>query len=272
VVPVRQFSTKVAGEPRPITPEHLDYLDPYQNQFIAPFDGQKGRRQWLGQLKSGERRVFGTDDTAMSWEELGVRNVTWLGEDRSKRIENARPTGLVFIDGELHEVVSEEPKLRCIFYPYEVNIGVCLEARVLPSQVEYFKLDRLEDCLEHAKTVAPGLPLFVGVRDLVVHDCDVLEYADENENLMRLAWSTHLHLSKLGTHLNEEPDVLGVFFKMRKIDMSQWTTDTTEAAADCLDALSRMHVEKFGLDPKKLSNALRRWEMRPVDMALAPGR
>lgn len=270
VVPVRQFSKHYAEQPRPISPEDLDQLNSSKNQFVAPLDGQKGRREWIGRLKAGEKQMRGTEDIGLSWDEIGVRNITWVGEDRARRIEKGNPAGLVFIDGELYDAVSEEPKIRCIFYQYEINVSVCLEARISTGTTEYFRLDRLDDCIEHVNSVAPEMPLFVGVKDLTIHDHEAFEYADEKENIMWLAWTTHLHLSKLGAHLNQEPDVLGIFFKMRNMKLSEWTAETTEAAADCLDALSYMAVEKFGIDPKKLADAVRRWQLRPVDRALAP--
>ncbi len=170
--------------------------------------------------------------------------------------------GLIAINGELWRRQEREPVIR-----YQLDRGMVElvidngESFPRSSTVGYFRLNRLEDCLEHVRNTFPGKEISQQFR-IVAIDGDALHYADEEATL---TWAAG-HLERQVTAVVADLTGAGglAYYDLKELNAGKGEIDY-DALADKMTAIIDAYPESV-VPPHEVVIALDRWKMRPIEI------
>lgn len=264
--PVRRFSKIEAIKSESVTVDDLKNIDSYSFYFASPFDPTLNFDTSPVNIFEGQRYCEGEGYNG-SWEELNVRDIDGTHDHRANSIESMKQNlNLILIEGDLHLKVSQEPRIRFMAFDYEVFVSVVDGGySSKPPKGGFFKMNRLEDCLEHIAATYPDLPVHQAVKNVRIYDETCFKYADEEEALLNAGWDTFNKLARFGSLLNQNDEIRGIFFKMDQVNFNRLDDAGREKLCDRLEELTKHDIGAFGLETEEIKAAVQRWRIRPVD-------
>lgn len=220
------------------------------------------KQQGRGELKSmRDIRIRKIGDTVQDGISVESREFVL-----NQAVEDAKT--LATIDGELWKRLPADPILHYVANPVKREIIIDIEPGEFSEQREYhgyFRIDRLEDCLDHLAAAYPDYPVSLKFKDLKVFDSDVLTYRDEERALVwaatRLGWMFAHDTGGLGDDTRE------TYAELKNLNAQ---LRTNEPGVD-FNALGRAvetlvehaeHREMYHLKP-----IVERWKFRPTEMS-----
>jgi hypothetical protein len=246
------------GEMRAVTPD--DFTEYFSDN--APWstvvnstgyasDGPKSlmRRQQQGYLPT--------------LEEAKLRKVEKLDErqEAAKAWARSELENFINIEGAVYEKMKGEPALQYwkIGADSAVVINISIGRKFSRDDVGYFKLDRLDDCLEHVANLFPGRTLLRQFGDIQIEAGVEFTYDDEG---MAIRGALSDVKSALFWERDLDEDLLGL--KARVDTFNEEEGEDLGAVADLVQEFIRLTPPDFKKRQATVA-AITRWEMRPID-------
>jgi hypothetical protein len=269
--PMKRFSKSENTVPEQVTIDDLANLDNTRFLFASAFDSALDYDVSPSDYTEGKTLCVGDDNLSGGWESLKVRDIDPDTDHREKIIKQvARSLNFAFIDGDLHLRLEREPHIRYVNFPDEVVITIEQNDLLSPKVGGFFRLDRLEDCLDHVKAAYPGKPIKVWVRDLSIYNDAVLQFEAEEMALRATALDTIRSTMRFSQLLNENHDVSRLVHKLGNIHLDKATEVEFDCVSEILGELATHDLGKFGLNKSEVAAAAVRWQIRPVERSLTP--
>lgn len=263
--PMKRFSTIENRSPEKITVDDLSSIDNTRYRFASAFDNHLGYDVSPSEYPEGRIFCEGDEGVSGDWETLKVRDIDPVHDHRAKTIrQTAEHLKFALIDGDLYLRLDDEPRIRYINFPNEVFITIEQNDLLPPKLSGFFRLDRMDDCLEHVTEAYPGKPVSTWVRNLKVHDENVFSLKPEEMALKAAAWEVGQAMGRVGRLLNENPDPARLYFRLEKMRLENASQDELDSAADILSDLTKHDLSKFGIRNQEIEAAVNRWQIRPV--------
>jgi hypothetical protein len=270
--PLKRFSKTENIAPEQVTIDDLANLDNTRFKFSSPFDNTLNYDVSPSDYNEGKIVCEGEGGLYGDWETLKVRDIDPSHDHRNKNIRQmAESLKLAIIDGDLHLKLDDEPRIRYINYPDQVFITVEQNDLLPPKLGGFFRLDRMEDCLDHVAAAYPGKPVKVWVKDLSIHNDSALRLEAEEMALRATAWETIQSIMRFGKLLNEKPEIHSLALKLGNIRLDKATEDEFDYVASILDKMAQHDLNEFGVDRNVIAAAVNRWQIRPVERELKTG-
>lgn len=268
--PMKRFSKTENIAPEKVTVDDLANLDNTGFRFTSAFDHALGYEKSPSDFTEGKTVCEGDDGLSGDWESMNVRDID---PDYDHRIKNVKQFGqslkFALIDGDLYLRLEQEPRIRYVNFPDEVFITIEQNDLLPPKLGGFFRLDRMEDCLDHVATAYPGKPVKLWVRDLSIYNDAVLQFEAEEMAMRATAWETIQSIMRFGKLLNENPDVSRLVHRLGNIQLDKATEAELDYASEILGELAKHDLDRFGVDNREIAAAVNRWQVRPVERGLA---
>ncbi|TLX17108.1 hypothetical protein [Rhizobium sp. MHM7A] len=268
--PVKRFSKTENMMPEKVTLDDLGNIDNIRFRFASAFDSTLSYDVSPSSFVEGTTICEGEESLTGDWESLKVRDIDPDHDHRDKNIKQvAQSLKFALIDGDLHLRLEEEPRIRYVNFPDEVFISIEQNDLLPPKLGGFFRLDRMEDCLDHVAAAYPGKPIKLWVRDLSIYNDAVLQLEVEEMALRATAWEVVQSIMRFGNLLNENPDVSWLVHRLGNIRLDNATEAEFDYVSEILNELAKHDLDKFGVDNQEIAAAVNRWQVRPVERGLA---
>lgn len=269
--PLMRFSKTENIAPEKVTIDDLAKMDNTRFRFASAFDSVLGYDVSPSDYSEGKIISEGDGGLYGDWDSLKVRDIDPDHYHRDKNIKMiAQNLKFALIEGDLHHRLDDEPRIRYVNFPEQVFVTIEQNDLLPPKMGGFFRLDRMEDCLDHVAAAYPGKPIKPWVKDLSIHDDSVLRLEAEEMALRAAAWETIQSLMRFRKLLDEQPAISRLAHRLGNIRLDKANEAEFDQVAEILDALAQHDLSEFGVDRIEIAAAVNRWKIRPVERDLTP--